>query len=149
MEELKEFRRINRLTQDQLGELLGMKKSFISKIENGREKFPLDKFRKLINNEWGFDLGPLKGLTEPPVRMSLIGLFNSDHSMMSEYHKYPDISFKSVPRTSSQAKISNLMDENRRLKEKIAELEKQKAELTKQRDEYWDMLKQLIFVVEK
>lgn len=60
MKELVEFRRLNNLTQEQLGLYLGMKKSFISKIENGREKFPHDKFQKLLNNENGWDVSVLK-----------------------------------------------------------------------------------------
>lgn len=59
MKELVEFRRMNGLTQDELGAYLGMQKSFISKIENGREKFPRDKFQKLIENKEGWYVEPL------------------------------------------------------------------------------------------
>lgn len=40
MIELKKFRKANHLTQDEMGEILGVKKSFISKVENGKEKLP-------------------------------------------------------------------------------------------------------------
>ena len=59
MKELVEFRRMNGLTQDELGAYLGMQKSFISKIENGREKFPRDKFQKLIENKEDWYVEPL------------------------------------------------------------------------------------------
>ena len=55
MIDLREFRRANHLTQDELGEYLGIKKSFISKVENGKEKLPDDKFQKLVNNDRGWD----------------------------------------------------------------------------------------------
>ena len=60
MIKLKEFRKANALTQDELGAYLGMKKSFISKIENGREKLPADKFQKLLNNTFGWNVSCLE-----------------------------------------------------------------------------------------
>ena len=59
MIDLRAFRKANNLTQDTLGEYLGMKKSFISKIENGKEKLPKDKFQKLIGNDRGWDTSML------------------------------------------------------------------------------------------
>ena len=59
MEIIRAFRKANSLTQDELGEYLGMKKSFISKIENGKEKLPMQKFQKLINNDRGWDVSML------------------------------------------------------------------------------------------
>lgn len=59
MADLREFRRVNNLTQEALGEYLGMKKSFVSKIENGKEKLPEAKFRKLISNDMGWDTSML------------------------------------------------------------------------------------------
>ena len=55
MIDLKGFRKMNGLTQDELGEFLGMKKSFISKVENGREKLPYAKLQKLLTNGRGWD----------------------------------------------------------------------------------------------
>lgn len=60
MYELKEFRLKNGLTQDQVGELIGLKKSFISKIENGKEKLSDEKLQKLIENAAGLDTSMLK-----------------------------------------------------------------------------------------
>lgn len=59
MEIIRAFRRANGLTQDELGEYLGMKKSFISKIENGKEKLPSQKFQKLMKNDRGWDVSML------------------------------------------------------------------------------------------
>lgn len=57
--DLKEFRIVNNLTQTELGEYLGVLKGFISKIENGKDKLPEQKFRKLINNPFGWDTSML------------------------------------------------------------------------------------------
>ena len=64
MEELREFRRANGLTQEALGDYLGMKKSYVSKIENGRERFPRDKFEKLMNNTMGWDTTLLRDVDD-------------------------------------------------------------------------------------
>jgi transcriptional regulator with XRE-family HTH domain len=57
--DLKEFRIVNNLTQTDLGNYLGVLKGFISKIENGRDKLPEPKYRKLINNPHGWDVSML------------------------------------------------------------------------------------------
>lgn len=57
--DLKGFRKANKLTQDMLGEYIGMKKSFVSKVENGREKLPKGKLQKLLNNDMGWDVSLL------------------------------------------------------------------------------------------
>ena len=62
MVDLKGFRKANNLTQDELGSYLGMKKSFISKVENGKEKLPEAKFRKLLDNDMGWDVSMLVGV---------------------------------------------------------------------------------------
>lgn len=57
--DLKEFRIVNNLTQTELGEYLGVLKGFISKIENGKDKLPEPKFRKLLSNPYGWDTSML------------------------------------------------------------------------------------------
>lgn len=57
--DLKEFRIVNNLTQTDLGDYLGVQKGFISKIENGKDKLPEAKFRKLLNNPYGWDTSML------------------------------------------------------------------------------------------
>lgn len=68
--DLKEFRIVNNLTQTQLGDYLGIQKGFVSKIENGKDKLPEPKYRKLINNPNGWDVSMLaksEGFIEPEV----------------------------------------------------------------------------------
>ena len=57
--DLKQFRQRNKLTQTELGEYLGIKKSFVSLIENGRVKLSEEKFNKLLNNPHGWDTSML------------------------------------------------------------------------------------------
>ena len=59
MADLKQFRKQNNLTQDELGEYLGIKKSFISRIENGFHKLPQEKLSKLLENDFGWDVSAL------------------------------------------------------------------------------------------
>lgn len=57
--DLKKFRQCNKLTQTELGEYLGIKKSFVSLIETGRVKLSEEKFNKLLNNPHGWDTSML------------------------------------------------------------------------------------------
>lgn len=57
--DLKKFRQCNKLTQTELGEYLGIKKSFVSLIETGRVKISEEKFNKLLNNTKGWDTSML------------------------------------------------------------------------------------------
>lgn len=59
MADLKLFRKQNNLTQDELGEYLGIKKSFISRIENGFHKLPHEKLSKLLGNNLGWNVSAL------------------------------------------------------------------------------------------
>ena len=68
MIELKEFRKVNNLTQDELGDYLGIKKSFISRIEHGAALLPEDKFNKLLANDKGWDVTVLKHASKAPKK---------------------------------------------------------------------------------
>lgn len=57
--DLRGFRKINHLTQTQLGEFLGIKKSFVSLVENEKAKLPEEKFNKLLTNPNGWDTSML------------------------------------------------------------------------------------------
>lgn len=75
--DLKEFRIVNNLTQTDLGDFLGVQKGFISKIENGKDKLPESKFRKLLSNPNGWDTSMLTqstsvGVVKPNAEDALI-----------------------------------------------------------------------------
>lgn len=76
MIDLKSFRKINNLTQGELGEYIGMKKSFISKIENGKEKLPESKLQKLLTNTMGWDTTMLEQSPTINTRVSGNGSAN-------------------------------------------------------------------------
>ena len=101
--DLKEFRIVNNLTQSELGDYLGVLKGFISKIENGKEKLPEPKFRKLINNPNGWDVSMLTqsevAVVEKPV---------AEDALVTELRSQIEV---------LQAKVDNL---NRELGEKNA-----------------------------
>ena len=65
--DLKAFRKANGLTQEALGDYLGIKKSFISTIESGKDPMPKDKLTKLLNNPYGWDVSML---TQPENPMA-------------------------------------------------------------------------------
>ena len=57
--DLKAFRKANNLTQEKLGEYLGIKKSFVSTIESEKDPMPKDKLTKLLQNPYGWDTSML------------------------------------------------------------------------------------------
>lgn len=75
--DLKAFRKANNLTQEKLGEYLGIKKSFISTIESGKDPMPKDKLSKLLENPYGWDTSMLTqptsvGVVKPNTEDALI-----------------------------------------------------------------------------
>jgi len=53
------FRRLNRLTQDELAAFLGVTRSFVSQVENGRVDLPFAMRQRLLENDRGWDVTPL------------------------------------------------------------------------------------------
>lgn len=70
--DLRKFREVNNLTQTELGDYIDMKKSFISKIENGKEKLPALKLQKLLSNPHGWDTSMLTS-DRPSITASAAG----------------------------------------------------------------------------
>lgn len=115
MVDLRLFRKKNNLTQDELGAYLDMKKSFISKIENGREKMPEVKLRKLLDNDRGWDVSMLI------VEGDLIEQRGGSHN---------------IAKVDGKAEVLALRKEIELLK---AQLEETKAE----KAQYWEMIQRL------
>lgn len=117
MIDLKGFRKANGLTQDELGQYLGMKKSFVSKVENGREKLPKDKFQKLLTNDKGWDVTMLSSENESCKEDSIRN--NQGRDIITDADK-----------------IAVLRKENEMLRAQVGELKAQN-------ERYWNMIEKL------
>ena len=123
MIDLRGFRKTNNLTQDELGEYLGMKKSFISKVENGREKLPAVKLQKLLSNDKGWDTSML--VDEMRIDLRNFGDFN--------IHQSGGIGKVGA----GSPAIASMQKEIEMLKAQIEELKAEKAA-------YWETIQSLI-----
>lgn len=124
MEELRNFRKANNLTQEQLGEYLGIKKSFISRVENGQVALPADKFTKLLENDRGWDTSALRAKVE-----------SVDPSVSPKIHMMDLFS----------GPVRNISAKNKNWDAKHIEmLERRVEELTRQNAEYWELIKKLM-----
>jgi len=59
MRELKDFRKANCLKQDELAEKIGVSRSFISQVEAGHSKMPVNVLNRILNNSYGWDISML------------------------------------------------------------------------------------------
>ena len=121
MVDLKGFRKANHLTQEKLGEYLGMQDSFISKIEHGKEKLPPLKLQKLLDNNMGWDTSMLM--------------------VADTIHRVNDINIQyGVNNTSDngscEAELAALRKENEMLRSQVEDLKSREAQ-------YWEMIKNL------
>lgn len=115
---LKAFRKANNLTQSQLGEYLDMKKSFISRVENGQVKLPPTKLTKLLENP-----------------------YNWDTSMLMNERGTTMINAQAVGRGNATMHVgddsSALRRENELLREQLAEEKRRSAQ-------YWEMIQKMV-----
>ena len=74
--DIKAFRKANNLSQNQLGDYLGIDKGFISAIEHGKSKFPKAKLTLLLNNPHNWDISmltePKTPATDQPMESTLV-----------------------------------------------------------------------------
>lgn len=111
--DLRKFRGVNGLTQTELGEYIDMKKSFISKIENGKEKLPALKLQKLLSNPNGWDTSMLTG-DRPSITARAEG--NARVEIGSRNKNYcPEVSGD----TEKDTRIAVLEKENEMLREQL------------------------------
>lgn len=114
--DLRGFRKINHLTQTQLGEFLGIKKSFVSLVENEKAKLPEEKFNKLLSNAMGWDTSMLQ--VDPPTSISAKATGNSSARVEigSRNKNYcPEVSGD----TEKDTRIAVLEKENEMLREQL------------------------------
>lgn len=63
--DLRKFSLANNLSQPEIADYLGVGKAFISQVERGVSKLPLDKYARLLQNDKGWDTSML---TEPTTQ---------------------------------------------------------------------------------
>ena len=125
MVRIKEFRQRNGLTQTELGDYLGMKKSFISKIENGKEKLPQEKFLKLINNPHNWDVSMLVEENNSIINNQSGTHIGGNNTVTM-----------STGNCVLEKENASLRKENELLRSQLAKIEAEKHE-------YWEMIKKL------
>lgn len=59
MIDIKQFRKRNKLKQEELAEYLGVTRAFISMVETGAGKLPTEKLNLLVSNPHGWDTSML------------------------------------------------------------------------------------------
>lgn len=59
MIDIKQFRKRNKLKQEELAEYLGVTRAFISMVETGSSKLPTEKLNLLVSNPYGWDTSML------------------------------------------------------------------------------------------
>ena len=128
MFDLKEFRRVNNLTQAAVADYLCVSEPFISRVETGKDPLPQDKLDKLIHNDQGW--------TVPTAQASGVRF----RIELPQKKKFSDYSIN----TSSTPSIPNRSESNETWEQKkIHMLEQRVAQLEQQNSEYWELIKKL------
>ena len=124
MIDIKEFRKRNALTQEQLAQYWGVKTSFISFLENGRSKLPKEKLTKLLNNPNGWDTSMLVESSAP--------IINGDH----------------IEQNGGRGNIGKISGDSSAeiaaLRRELEIIRQQLQETKEQNQKYWTMITELI-----
>ena len=124
MIDIKEFRKRNALTQEQLAQYWGVKTSFISFLENGRSKLPKEKLTKLLNNPNGWDTSMLVESSTP--------IINGDH----------------IEQNGGRGNIGKIAGDSSAeiaaLRRELEIIRQQLQETKEQNQKYWTMITELI-----
>lgn len=124
MIDIKEFRKRNALTQEQLAQYWGVKTSFISFLENGRSKLPKEKLTKLLNNPNGWDTSMLVESSAP--------IINGDH----------------IEQNGGRGNIGKIAGDSSAeiaaLRRELEIIRQQLQETKEQNQKYWTMITELI-----
>lgn len=117
MIELKHFRQVNDLTQEQLGNYLGISKGFVSRIEHDKEKLPFNKLRKLMENSNGWDTSM--------IPRDIYGDIFLQTNEKGANNMYGDSALKA---------------ENDRLRAEVEALKRELEQVSADKKKYWDVL---------
>ena len=117
---LKEFRIANDLTQQELGDYLGVGKSFLSKVESGKCKLPKGKSQQILTNDKGWDTSCLTVPSTSIVQQGNTNVVGRGKNLVCEYQELVKANMK------------------------IEELQEQIKRLEKQNGEYWATIKRFL-----
>lgn len=106
---------------------MGIKKSFISRVENGQVALPADKFIKLVENDMGWDTTPL--LNSDRVEIPIPSANTTEKLRTIDFFDRP---------------VRNSVASNKKWEVKHIEmLEQRIKQLEQQNAEYWELIKKL------
>lgn len=75
--DISRFRRLNNLLQQTVADYIGVTRSYLSQVENGRAELAPSKIQRLINNDKGWDVSTLCKQNETIVQSMGNGCHNN------------------------------------------------------------------------
>lgn len=128
MADIRKFRQVNGIRQEELANYLGISRSFISLVETARSKMPSEYIAKLINNDMGWDTSCLH--EDESTNISASATNNSTARV-------------SISRGSNNS-VSGHVIEVAMLKAEIESLKIQLSEEKQRSAQYWEMIQKLM-----
>lgn len=92
MADLRKFRKVNHLTQEDIAAIYKCTGQFICNIEKGRSALPDDLLDMLMNNEYGWNTAPLMEMPQADKGFgNSLGLCPSPEEMVEEMERLQDL----------------------------------------------------------
>lgn len=128
MADIRKFRQINGIKQEDLAKYLGISRSFISLVETDRSKLPAEYLERLLNNEMGWDTSSLE--RQESTNISANATNNSTARV-------------NISNSGNKSVSSNVI-EIAMLKAEIESLKIQLQEEKARSAQYWEMIQKLM-----
>lgn len=125
--DLRKFRLANNLSQPEVADYLGVGKAFISQVERGVSKLPLDKYARLLQNDKGWDTSML---TEPTTQHFTANASGNASASVNYNEKQ-----------SEESAVLRVRIES--LEEQISQLKDMLAREQALNQKYWEMIEKL------
>ena len=125
--DLRKFRLANNLSQPEVADYLGVGKAFISQVERGVSKLPLDKYARLLQNDKGWDTSML---TEPTTQHFTANASGNASASVNYNEK-----------RSEESAVLRVRIES--LEEQISQLKDMLAREQALNQKYWEMIEKL------
>lgn len=125
--DLRKFRLANNLSQPEVADYLGVGKAFISQVERGVSKLPLDKYARLLQNDKGWDTSMLN----EPTTQHFTAKASGNASASVNYNE----------KQSEESSVLRVRIES--LEEQISQLKDMLAREQALNQKYWEMIEKL------